>query len=114
MLKRYFAKEEDQVKEISTSALEDVAMANPMFVINDINQTDDSFQEGIPFLVFKQQETWHDVFLDTDLPDIERNTILTMLESFSNTVMDIPRETNETANLITLSDYTPIKVQQYS
>lgn len=37
MLKRYFAKEEDQVKEISTSALEDVAMANPMFVINDIN-----------------------------------------------------------------------------
>lgn len=37
-----------------------------------------------------------------------------MLESFSDILMDIPWETNETTHMITLSKNTQIKAQQYS
>lgn len=37
-----------------------------------------------------------------------------MLESFSDILMDIPWETNETTHMITLSKNTPIKAQKYS
>lgn len=52
-----------------------------------INETDEGFQEGLPFLVFEQEATWHDVAVDKDLPEVDRTKILTMLECFSDILM---------------------------
>lgn len=79
-----------------------------------INETDEGFQEGLPFLVFEQEATWHDVAVDKDLPEVDRTKILTMLECFSDILMDVSGEMNETTHVITLSYKTPIRVRQYS
>lgn len=49
MLKIYFVREKEQVEEISTSPSEDGAMANSVFVTDDMDETDDGFQEGCHF-----------------------------------------------------------------
>lgn len=42
-------------------------MANSMSIFDDIDETDDGFQEGVTFPVFKQKDTWCDVFVNKDL-----------------------------------------------
>lgn len=114
MLKRYSVHEEDPAAESLMSTLQDVAMATAATVIDDVDETDDGFQEGVPLPVFEKHETWRDVLADKELPCADRLKILKLLASFSNILTDVPGETDEITHVITLSDYTPIKVHQYS
>lgn len=43
-------------------------MANSELMIDDIDDGDDGFQEGVPFTVFQQKETLSDNYVHKDLP----------------------------------------------
>lgn len=52
--------------------------------------------------------------VDNDLRVSNITKIISMLESFSDIITDIPGETDATTHAITLTGNTPIKVIQYS
>lgn len=54
MLKRYFARDENHADEGSMSTSQDVAMETAAAVIDDVDETDDGFQEGVSLSVFEQ------------------------------------------------------------
>lgn len=54
MLKRYYAREEDHVEGTSTQVSEDVTIANTVAKIDDTEDGNDDFGEGISFPFFNK------------------------------------------------------------
>lgn len=75
---------EDDVEENSTPTSNNVAMANGVSVIDDTENGDDGFEDGVLFSVFKQKESWRDVCVNNELQKTDRTKMLDMLETYSD------------------------------
>lgn len=59
VLKKYYARDKYQAKEISTPTSTDVRYANVMSLIDNVDdEANDGFREGLPCPFLKRTETW--------------------------------------------------------